>query len=280
MGGPARHGGAARSTGGSIGESTSRSAGRLRPDASRRAHGGPVSGRVTASPGCNWAADSRASGEPLRHVDDRARPQCVLSGAASALDLGIQPASWLRFFAEAQDARVGGYNTAPAPATIYNPMDLRQGYVALKFEAGVSVSLRAGRQEMAFGGERLIGPADWGMSHTFDALDFTLSAGRGEGGFICRLGGADRSSTRFDRHKPGEHFYGAYGSIGSILPGMTTWSRTCCSSRRSRSRAKPACSATAWWPAPGMRVFGKAPGRLDYTARRGPSSGDRIPATG
>src|ERR1035441_336072 len=90
------------------------------------------------------------------------------------VNLGITPASWLRFFAQAQDARVGAYNTAPAPNTLYNPMDLRQGYVALNFESAVSVGLRAGRQELAFGGERLIGPADWGMSRTFDALDLSL----------------------------------------------------------------------------------------------------------
>ena len=28
-------------------------------------------------------------------------------------------------------------------------------------------------------------------------------------------------NTRFDRHKSGEHFYGAYGSIEDLLPGMT-----------------------------------------------------------
>lgn len=81
-------------------------------------------------------------------------------------------------FAQAQDARVGNYNTAPAPITCYNPMDLRQGYVAFIHERKWGAQFRAGRQEMAFSCERLIGPSDWGMSRTFDALDLSLTHGR------------------------------------------------------------------------------------------------------
>jgi hypothetical protein len=77
------------------------------------------------------------------------------------IDLGFEPTSWLRFFAERQHARVGAYNTAPAPDTLYLPLDLRQGYVELKFEGTPNVRFRAGRQELAFGGERLIGPGNF-----------------------------------------------------------------------------------------------------------------------
>src|SRR5579862_8644427 len=91
------------------------------------------------------------------------------------LDLGIRPTSWLRFFAKAQDARVAGYNTSPAPSTIYDPIDLRQAYAEVKHDGAVSVMARVGRQELAFGGERLIGPADWGMSRTFDAADVKIA---------------------------------------------------------------------------------------------------------
>ena len=68
---------------------------------------------------------------------------------------------------------MGAYNKSPAPSTLYDPLDLRQGYVELNFEGKTSVRFRAGRQEIAFGAERLIGPADWGISRTFDALDMT-----------------------------------------------------------------------------------------------------------
>jgi hypothetical protein len=136
------------------------------------------------------------------------------------VDLAVRPWRWLKFFVQAQDARVGAYNTAPAPTTLYNPTDLRQGYAALTHEGNWGIELRAGRQEMALGGERLIGPSDWGMSRTFDALDLTVSHGCAKVDLFA--GSAVQiDSARFDRHRPGEHFYGAYGSIRDILPGAT-----------------------------------------------------------
>src|SRR5260370_18643631 len=62
------------------------------------------------------------------------------------LDLGIKAARWLRFFAEAQDARVAVYNISPAPSTIYNPLDLRQGFVEVKLEGTANITALAGRQ--------------------------------------------------------------------------------------------------------------------------------------
>jgi hypothetical protein len=198
------------------------------------------------------------------------------------VDLGIRPAPWLKFFAQAQDARVAGYNAAPAPSTIYNPMDLRQGYVELAFEAGVSVRLRAGRQELAFGGERLIGPADWGMSHTFDALDLQLKHGENQ---MDLLAGSEVliDPTRFDRHKPGEHFYGAYGSIGGVLPGMHV-EPYLLFKQTLNVKSETGVLGDSLVVSPGMRVFGKTPGRLDYTLeavlQRGSYSTDRVVAMG
>ena len=132
------------------------------------------------------------------------------------LDLGIRPTSWLRFFVEAQDARVGDYNSAPAPSSIYNPIDLRQGYVELHAGGAISFRFRAGRQELLLGGERLIGPADWGMSRSFDALDLTLQRRHAKvdlfAGSVVQI-----DPERFDRHKPGEHVYGAYGSLQNVV---------------------------------------------------------------
>ena len=63
------------------------------------------------------------------------------------VDLTVKPVPWLKFFVQAQDARVGAYNTAPAPTTLYNPMDLRQGYVAFSSEGTWGLQFRAGRQD-------------------------------------------------------------------------------------------------------------------------------------
>ena len=198
------------------------------------------------------------------------------------IDLGFKPTSWLRFFAQGQDARVGAYNKAPAPATLYDPLDLRQGYVELNFEGPASVRFRAGRQELAFGGERLIGPADWGISRTFDALDLTLSAGRAKVDFIA-------GSTvvidpeGFDYHKPGEHVYGAYGSIRHLLPGINL-EPYLLFKQTANVKSESGVLGDALVLSPGGHAFGTAPGRIDYTlevvAQRGSYSSDRVVALG
>jgi hypothetical protein len=196
------------------------------------------------------------------------------------IDLGVKPFSGLRFFVQAQDARVGAYNSAPAPTTIYNPMDLRQGYAEVSYEGPVALRLRAGRQELAFGGERLIGPADWGMSRTFDALDLSLSRGRAK---VDLLAGSavQIDATRFDRHKPGEHFYGAYSSIKDALPGMTI-EPYLLFKQSLLIKSESGVLGDALIASPGVRFVGKTPGRFDYTAefllQRGSYSADAVSA--
>ena len=198
------------------------------------------------------------------------------------IDLGIRPFSWLRFFAEGQDARVGGYSISPAPNTLYNPLDLRQGYVELHFEGQVDVVFRAGRQQLAFGGERLIGPADWGISRTFDALDLTLSRGRAK---VDLIAGSSVliDPTRFDRHKPGEHLYGAYGSIAGVLPGMKI-EPYLLFKQTLNVKSELGVTGDALVISPGARATGTTRGRFDYTAevvvQRGSYSSDRVAALG
>lgn len=196
------------------------------------------------------------------------------------VDLGIRPSSWLRFFVEAQDARVGGYNTSPAPNTVSNPIELRQGYVELNRPGGLALTVKAGRQTLIFGGERLVGASDWGISRTFDAVDLTLSAGRAKvdlfAGSVVLI-----DPTRFDRHKPGEHLYGAYGSVQKVLPGMNIepyllWKQTLLVA------GEKGGIGDALIVTPGVRIFGKTLRRLDYTAelavQRGSYSADSVSA--
>ena len=204
----------------------------------------------------------------------------VYDASRIRVDLGIKPAPWLRFFVQAQDTRVGAYNTAPAPSTLYNPMDLRQGFVEFSFEGSVSMRLRAGRQEMAFGGERLIGPADWGMSRTFDAVDLSLTRGRARIDFLAGSAG-QIDSTRFDRHKPGEHLYGVYGSLHRVLPGMDL-EPYLLFKQNLLIKSETAMLGDAIVICPGARVIGKLRSGFDYAGegivQRGSYSNDRISA--
>src|SRR5215472_8788404 len=195
------------------------------------------------------------------------------------VDLGLKPAPWLRLYVQAQDARVGAYNTAPASTTYYNPMDLRQGYIELHSEGAVAATLRAGRQELAFGGERLVGPADWGMSRTFDAVDLSLARGRSRidwfAGSVVQI-----DNSRFDRHKPGEHFYGVYGSIKNLLPGMTVEPYVLFK-QNLLIKSETNVLGDALITSPGVRITGKLHG-FDYVAegivQHGTYSADRVSA--
>jgi hypothetical protein len=196
------------------------------------------------------------------------------------VDLGIQATSWLRFFAEVQDARTLGYNSPMAPTTLYNPLDVRQLYfsVGRREENAVVWSLRAGRQELAFGGERVIGPADWGMSRTFDALDLTLGGGPVK---VDLLAGSPVliDDTRLDRHKPGEHFYGAYGSWKNVAPHLNIEPYALFKTNLF-AKSEIGKIGGALVISPGIRFFGVLPGRIDYTAetllQRGSYSSDKV----
>jgi hypothetical protein len=196
--------------------------------------------------------------------------------------LGVQPTSWLRFFVEAQDARTAGYNSAVAPTTLYNPIDVRQLYFAIfhNQEAAFSWSFRAGRQELLFGSERVIGPADWGMSRTFDALDVTLGA-RNVKVDLLAASPVLIDDTRLDRHKPGEHFYGAYGSWRNPNPYLSL-EPYLLFKQNLLVKSEAGSIGNALILSPGIRAFGILPKRVDYAAetilQRGSYSTDEVRA--
>jgi hypothetical protein len=120
------------------------------------------------------------------------------------------------------------------------------------------------------------------MSRTFDALDLSLKRGNAKVDFLA--GSAVQiDPTRFDRHKPGEHFYGAYGSLGGVLPGMTV-EPYLLFKQTLLIKSETGVPGDALIASPGVRVFGKAPGRLDYIVeavlQRGSYSSDRVSAMG
>jgi hypothetical protein len=137
------------------------------------------------------------------------------------LDLGVRVTPWSRLFIQTQDSRLTGYETGARPASMQNPLDVRQLYVELGKAEGSGVRLRAGRQELNYGGGWLVSAADWGnTSRVFDAavMSATFAGFRGDafaGSVVLADGG------RLDRHKPGEHLYGTYWSNTKLAAGST-----------------------------------------------------------
>lgn len=69
------------------------------------------------------------------------------------LGLAFKPTPWLRFIAEAQDARAMFYKVMPGTG-VDNPFDWRQGWVELGVAEGPGMRLRVGRQDMTLGSGR------------------------------------------------------------------------------------------------------------------------------
>jgi hypothetical protein len=89
------------------------------------------------------------------------------------LNMNVNPAPWLRFSFQMQDARVFGKNTAAAPP-FQDTVDLRIAYAELGDSENRRWGIRAGRQEFAFGDMRLIGHLNWlNTARSFDGVRAT-----------------------------------------------------------------------------------------------------------
>jgi hypothetical protein len=132
------------------------------------------------------------------------------------LRIGLAPSRYFRVVGEMQDARVSGL--ASPDSGVQDPLELRQAYVELGAEKGFAV-LRAGRQRIAFGSERVIGAADWGNSaRVFDAVDLKLQRGADRVDIFSASVVANNMDS-WDHHEQGNNLHGLYASLGSVVPG-------------------------------------------------------------
>ena len=127
----------------------------------------------------------------------------------------------------------------------------------------------------------MIGTSDWGnCSRSYDSADLALT--RGSVRLDLFAGSAVLiDPSRVDRHKPGEHLYGAYGSIRGWIPDSTLEPYLLFKQVRQVTGEKGGLG-DALLATPGVRLTGKAPWRVDYTVevavQRGSYSADRVSA--
>lgn len=90
--------------------------------------------------------------------------------------LKFKPAEWFSAQVQMQDSRTwfdepGGPSTNREFVVNDSPADLRQAWVEFSHLAGQDLSLRAGRQVLSYGKQRLIGGFEWdNNARTFDAV--------------------------------------------------------------------------------------------------------------
>ena len=91
------------------------------------------------------------------------------------LGLAIKPVSWLKIYAQAQDSREINSDRPDFPGLLGaegdDSFDLRQGYLEIGNAKEFPLTLKAGRQTLIYGDERLIGASDWSnLGRAFDAV--------------------------------------------------------------------------------------------------------------
>jgi hypothetical protein len=138
-----------------------------------------------------------------------------LTRAWGSVDL--RPTKWLNSYAQFLDAHALDLPLADTAANMRDSFDVRQMYLELDVP---QTKLFVGRQELKFGGERLVGISDWtNTSRTFDAVD-------------GRFGGVNHvdlfsssvvvvKPTAMDRQNAGFNFHGAYGALNTLVPHTT-----------------------------------------------------------
>jgi Alginate export len=132
----------------------------------------------------------------------------------------IQPTKWLTFFGETQDSRVFFNHHVPDALPYQNTWDIRQAYVELGSTEGWA-DLIVGRQILAFGTERVIGPSDWlNSGRNFDAVRLDIhQVGYKVSLFASSIVvGVDGA---MDHHLQGNDLYGVYSSFKNVIPAAT-----------------------------------------------------------
>ena len=135
------------------------------------------------------------------------------------INLLIQPANWIKVFAQTQDARVAFKNTKPNAPPYQNTWDLRQAYLELGDSEKGIIGVRTGRQELNFGEQRLIGSADWNnTARSFDAVRATLHPMVGVRVDAFASSAVVQTDGAFDHHQAGNDLHGLYGGLDTLIP--------------------------------------------------------------
>ena len=133
------------------------------------------------------------------------------------LNATITPRPLLSFQFQVQDARVAKKQVGPVGAPFQGPFDLRMAFADVG-SAGTPVVVRVGRQELAFGEQRLVGHVGWlNTARTFDGARATLRHAR------FNVDAFATSVVRildgsFDKSGNGNWFTGAYATTTALVP--------------------------------------------------------------
>jgi hypothetical protein len=197
------------------------------------------------------------------------------------LNAEVKPLTWFNAFFQAQDSEAIGINTVHITTSIKDVFDLRQAYVEFRNSEKPWFRLRAGRQELRYGQERLIGVSDWtNAPRVFDAFRLTLGS---ESSHVDVFSSSVvmNHPTSFDNHAGGMNFHGIYGSFSHLVPRSTVEPYVLWKALPQVKSEKGVAGSEDLWTY-GFRWLGNLPLHLDYTVEMAKQSGnlskDRVEA--
>jgi hypothetical protein len=119
-------------------------------------------------------------------------------------------------FIQVQDVRIWGEESSTLGDYSADNLDLHQGYIEVHNNGATRLTGRAGRQEVAFGGQRLVGAVNWSQQgRSFDALKLSAAGDV----FSLNLLGAVLANDITATHDADQYFLAAYGQLLEVGPG-------------------------------------------------------------
>lgn len=156
--------------------------------------------------------------------DNHAAGQGTFWLLRTRLSMDFNYADTVRLFAEGQDSRIHDHDarTRPGAITFFeDQFDVHQLFVDIKpMGADGPLTLRAGRQELNYGDQRLIGSFAWNnVGRPYDGLKLTYEQGKAkvDAFYLHPLSPpADIERVSLDDTDWSSHLYGLYGQITAL----------------------------------------------------------------
>jgi len=188
---------------------------------------------------------------------------------------------WLSAAVQAQDARVEGRNGTITGAPFRDQFDVRLAHVDIGNFDRSRYALRAGRQELVFGDQRLVGHGNWlNTARSFDAVRAVFRHRKMRvDGFAASV--VAIQMDEINRSGAGNYFYGADAPL-AVLPlgGVVEPYQFVRTTERLRTEAGAAGDLTS--STSGIRAAGRMSAQTDYNVesalQRGSLGTDTISA--
>jgi hypothetical protein len=178
------------------------------------------------------------------------------------LNATVTAAKSLSFQAQVQDARVAKKTVGPTGTPFKATMDLRTAFADVGSSTG-PVTIRAGRQELVYGEQRLIGHVSWlNAARTFDGVKASLRS-KPFSADVFATSVVRILDREFDKSGNGNRFAGVYGTTARLIPQATVEPYVLFK-RDVSLRAEAGGLGTLKETTTGVRIAGKLPARFDY----------------